>query len=156
MSAWPRTEMLRRCKTAREPDGASPRTLPPAIRAPAAILAARADRGRSSWPRLVCRNKCGGRALGPDHPTTLVSAVALTLALVDLGEPEQARWLGQDTVEWCRRMLGPDHPTTLLVAQIAGVSHSPGRRRSGRRSCDLATGEVRACRGRRPGRQSVL
>ena len=82
MSAWPRTEMLRRCKTAREPDGASPRTLPPAIRAPAAILAARADRGRSSWPRLVCRNGCGGRALGPDHPTTLVSAVALTLALV--------------------------------------------------------------------------
>lgn len=54
-----------------------------------------------------------------------MSAVALTLALVDLGEPEQARWLGQDTVEWCRRMLGPDHPTTLLVAQIAGVSHSP-------------------------------
>lgn len=34
--------------------------------------------------------------LGPDHPTTLMSAAALANAMLGLGESEQARALGQD------------------------------------------------------------
>src|SRR3954449_4134436 len=36
------------------------------------------------------------RVLGPDHPTTLNAATGLTLALVQLGETEPARTLGED------------------------------------------------------------
>jgi hypothetical protein len=34
-----------------------------------------------------------------------------------VGEAEQARALGQDTMERSTRVLGPDHPITLRLAQ---------------------------------------
>ena len=43
-----------------------------------------------------------------------MAAGALTGALVQLGEAEQARDLAQDTLQ--RRMLGPHHLITLLAA----------------------------------------
>jgi hypothetical protein len=39
----------------------------------------------------------------------------LALALAGLGEHEQARALGQDTLERCRRVLGPNHLATLRL-----------------------------------------
>jgi hypothetical protein len=57
--------------------------------------------------------------LGPDHPTTLWVAGALTAAQAQVGEAEPARALGQDTLQRCRRALGPDHPTTLYLMQAA-------------------------------------
>jgi len=38
------------------------------------------------------------------------------MALLERGESEPARALGQDTLQRCRRVLGPDHPITLLAA----------------------------------------
>ena len=61
--------------------------------------------------------------LGPDHPTTLLAAAALTVALLWSGEAEPARALGEDTLQRCRRVLGPDHPITLLAA--AALDRSP-------------------------------
>jgi hypothetical protein len=63
----------------------------------------------------------------PDHPTTLFSAAVLTLALVALDEAEQARRLGQDTLDRCRRVLGPDHLITLTLAQALNSRVSDGR-----------------------------
>jgi hypothetical protein len=54
--------------------------------------------------------------LGPDHPDTLLAAVALTLALNQLGEAEPACALGEDTLQRSRRVLGLDDPTTLRAA----------------------------------------
>ena len=42
-------------------------------------------------------------------------AGALTLALVSLGEVEQARGLGEDTLQRCSRALSPNHPITLYL-----------------------------------------
>jgi ABC-type arginine/histidine transport system permease subunit len=61
--------------------------------------------------------------LGPDHPTTLRAAGALTGALVRLGEAEAARALGEDTLQRCRRVLGPDHSITLYLTQVASIGH---------------------------------
>jgi hypothetical protein len=61
--------------------------------------------------------------LGPDHPITLSAATGLTLALVQLGEAEPARALGQDTLRRCNRVLGPDHPLRLYLTQAASGSH---------------------------------
>jgi hypothetical protein len=60
-------------------------------------------------------------ALGPDHPTTLSAAAALTVALISLGEVEPARALGEDTLQRCRRGLGPDHPMTLRLTQAVSI-----------------------------------
>jgi hypothetical protein len=54
---------------------------------------------------------------GPDHLATISAEAILTVALALLGEAEQARTLGQDTLERCRRVFGPDHPVTLRLAQ---------------------------------------
>jgi hypothetical protein len=56
---------------------------------------------------------------GPDHPTTLQAAGALTGALFGLGEAEPARALVSDTLQRCRRVLGPDHPITRNLAGVA-------------------------------------
>ena len=55
--------------------------------------------------------------LRPDHATTLLAAAALSLALVELGETEPARSLGEDTLQRCRRVFGPDHAITLWAAR---------------------------------------
>ena len=47
----------------------------------------------------------------------MASAASLTFALAGLGEAEQGRRLGQDTLERSARVLSPDHPITLLLAQ---------------------------------------
>jgi tetratricopeptide repeat protein len=70
---------------------------------------AKPDRGRLKEPHR----------LGLDHPTTLRAATALTVALVQLGEAEQARTLGEDTLRRSRRVLGPDHPITQYLTQAA-------------------------------------
>ncbi|HEY4603419.1 MAG TPA: tetratricopeptide repeat protein, partial [Blastococcus sp.] len=56
------------------------------------------------------------RILGPDHPITLGSGTALTLALFQLGEAEPARALGEDTVRRCGRVFGADHRLTRMAA----------------------------------------
>ena len=62
----------------------------------------------------------GARSLAPspwpDHPDSLQSATFLTAELGAPGEAEQARQLGHDTLERCRRVLGPDHMTTVASA----------------------------------------
>jgi tetratricopeptide repeat protein len=57
------------------------------------------------------------QVLGPDHPTTLRTATALTIALNGLGEAAPARALGEDTLQRCRQVLGPDHPITLYLTR---------------------------------------
>ena len=49
---------------------------------------------------------------------TLGRAMVLTLVLPRSAETEQARILGQDTLERYQRVLGPDHPHTLRLAQV--------------------------------------
>jgi hypothetical protein len=61
------------------------------------------------------------RVLGPDHPATLLAAAALPLALVQLGDAEEARALAEDTLQRCQRVYGPDHPTTLYLTQTANT-----------------------------------
>jgi hypothetical protein len=61
----------------------------------------------------------GRRVFGPDHPTTLWAAAALTSALVQLGEAVQARALGEDTLQRSRHVLGPDHPITQYLTRAA-------------------------------------
>ena len=56
--------------------------------------------------------------LGPDHLITLHSAGNLTFTLAELGEFEQARTLGQDTLERCRQVFGPNHLITLRLAAV--------------------------------------
>jgi len=53
--------------------------------------------------------------LGVGHATTLWAATGVTLDLAQLGKAEQARTLGQDTLQRCRRVLGPDHPVRLYL-----------------------------------------
>jgi hypothetical protein len=54
--------------------------------------------------------------LGDDHPDTLTSASRLAAELRGLGEYQQARELGEDTLARRRRVLGDDHPDTLISA----------------------------------------
>jgi Tetratricopeptide repeat len=54
--------------------------------------------------------------LGDDHPDTLESTGGLSFNLWELGQYEQARQIGEDTVTRCRRVLGDDHPRTLRSA----------------------------------------
>jgi hypothetical protein len=44
--------------------------------------------------------------LGPDHPTTLYAAAALTAALIGLGAVEPARTLAEDTLQRSLMTLG--------------------------------------------------
>ena len=55
------------------------------------------------------------RALGSDHPITMIAAGAAvsTLALWQAGQVERVRSLGEDTLNRCRDILGPNHATTL-------------------------------------------
>jgi hypothetical protein len=55
--------------------------------------------------------------LGPDHLITLDTAGGLTFTLTGLGEHQQARTLGQDTLERSRQVLGPGHLVTLRLGQ---------------------------------------
>lgn len=57
---------------------------------------------------------CG--ELGTDHPDTLASAGGVAHNMWALGQFEQARRLGEDTLVRCRQVLGDDHPQTLVVA----------------------------------------
>jgi len=63
--------------------------------------------------------------LGPDHPNTLVAAIGLNATLHLLDETEQARDLGEDTLQRCRRVLGPDHPFTLYLARVPVTDYPP-------------------------------
>ncbi|MGB8200056.1 MAG: tetratricopeptide repeat protein, partial [Pseudonocardiaceae bacterium] len=73
--------------------------------------------------------------LGDDHPQTLRSAHDLATTLASLGEHEQARQLGEDTLTRQRRVLGDDHPQTLrsahdLATTLASLGeHEQARRR---------------------------
>jgi tetratricopeptide (TPR) repeat protein len=60
--------------------------------------------------------------LGEDHPDTLESANSLSLNLWSLGQYEQARQLGGDTLTRCRRVLGEDHPDTLESAKFLSLN----------------------------------
>jgi hypothetical protein len=40
------------------------------------------------------------------------------LALTQAGAAEQARSLGDDTLDRCRDILGPNHPITLIAAAV--------------------------------------
>jgi len=62
--------------------------------------------------------------LGPDHLITLLAATALTESLVQLGEAQSARVLGEDTLQRSRRVFGPDSPITHHFAQAASVGHT--------------------------------
>ncbi|MGR7026227.1 FxSxx-COOH system tetratricopeptide repeat protein [Geodermatophilus sp. URMC 62] len=80
--------------------------------------------GDSSGSRAVCAPLLDRwqAILGPDHPDTLAAANRLTLALVQLGEAEPGRTLGEDTLHRCRRVLGPDHDTTLRTATAVTIA----------------------------------
>jgi hypothetical protein len=71
-------------------------------------------------------------APGPDAladtvgATTLSAAIALTYALVRLGEAEPARALGQDTLRRCRRVLGPEHPGVLHLTHATTIDPRMG------------------------------
>ena len=49
----------------------------------------------------------------------------LTLALVEVGEVEAARTLGEDTLQRSRRAFGPDAPVTLYLTQAVNGSQLP-------------------------------
>ena len=51
-----------------------------------------------------------------DHATNLTAAASLTVILVQLGEAEPARRLGEDTLRRSRQVLGPDQVITLWAA----------------------------------------
>ena len=81
--------------------------------------------------RVVRRERCRSdlvssvallRVFGPDHPITLSAAVALTVALVRLGEATPARALGEDTLQRCRRAFGAEHPITLYLTQAGNIT----------------------------------
>ncbi len=61
--------------------------------------------------------------LGPEHPSTLLAAAALTFTLDQLGQAALARALGQDTLQRSRRVLGPDHLIKLYLTQDADIGH---------------------------------
>ena len=84
------------------------------------------------------------RDLGEDHPDTLAAASGLALSLravgghpgtvtsasnaasivLHRGEHQEARELGEDTLDRRRRVLGEDHPDTLTSAFILAAQLS--------------------------------
>ena len=66
--------------------------------------------------------------LGEDNPYILRSAIHLATCLRELGQYEQARQLGEDTLTRSRRLLGEDHPDTLTSRRhLASAYQSAGR-----------------------------
>jgi hypothetical protein len=68
--------------------------------------------------------------------TTVASAASLTSALAGLGEAEQTRHLGQDTLERSRRLFGLDHAVSVasaasLTFALAGLGEAEQGRRLG-------------------------
>jgi hypothetical protein len=51
----------------------------------------------------------------------LWTAGALTHALVQLGEVERARVLGEDTLQRCRRVLASEHPIAQYLVQAVST-----------------------------------
>jgi hypothetical protein len=76
---------------------------------------------RTPWP-------ASAGVLGEDHPSTLTSANNLALDLDRLGDYQQARTLGEDTLVRRRRVLGEDHTDTLGASarSLAEVSRKLG------------------------------
>ncbi|HZA16460.1 MAG TPA: tetratricopeptide repeat protein, partial [Pseudonocardiaceae bacterium] len=58
-----------------------------------------------------------------NHTYTLTAATNFILDQWELGQHEQARQLGEDTLTRCRRVLGDDHPYTLRSADTPGPRH---------------------------------
>ncbi|MEO7196034.1 MAG: tetratricopeptide repeat protein [Pseudonocardiaceae bacterium] len=60
--------------------------------------------------------------MGEDHPTTLRSADSLAATLLEVGQYERARQLGEDTLARCRQVLGEEHPDTVRsIRSLAAV-----------------------------------
>jgi hypothetical protein len=57
-----------------------------------------------------CRN-----SLGPNHPSTLGAAAAVSISLARLGATEQAQTLRADVLARAQDWLGPDHPITRAL-----------------------------------------
>jgi Tetratricopeptide repeat len=55
------------------------------------------------------------RALGPDHPDTLIMRHELARSTADAGDPAAARDQFTALLPICERVLGPDHPGTLAT-----------------------------------------
>jgi tetratricopeptide (TPR) repeat protein len=73
---------------------------------------------RSTWRRednLPLPGRCS------PAPNTLESADSLSYNLRELGQYEQARQLGEDTLTRSRRVLGDDHPHTLHAAHHLAI-----------------------------------
>ncbi|MER7280722.1 tetratricopeptide repeat protein [Dactylosporangium sp. NPDC000244] len=56
------------------------------------------------------------RALGDDHPDTLMSVSNLASAYVSAGDLGRAISLFEQALTGCRRVLGDDHPQMRIVA----------------------------------------
>ena len=63
---------------------------------------------------------------GPEHLIVLWAASALTHALVQRGEVEPARALGEDTLLRCRRVLAADHPIVQYLLQAVSIDQLLG------------------------------
>ncbi|OPG04717.1 hypothetical protein B1R27_23865 [Streptomyces sp. GKU 895] len=55
--------------------------------------------------------------LGAEHPDTLSTAANLAVDLADVGRVQEARVLGEETLERRRRVLGEDHVETRRTAR---------------------------------------
>jgi len=64
------------------------------------------------------------RALGPDHPETLLSVSDLGRALATQGHYPDAEKLLRETLVLQKRVLGPEHPDTLMTMQRLAVVFS--------------------------------
>ena len=65
-------------------------------------------------PSPACR-----RVLGDDHPYTLLSATNLAVTLGELGQYEQARQLGEDTLTRCAGSWATTTPTPCAWPPIS-------------------------------------
>jgi Tetratricopeptide repeat len=72
--------------------------------------------GRGHPAALPPGARAGSLHLSGGCDTSLGAATSLALTLVEQGEAEPARALGEDTLQRCRTVLGPDHLTSLLAA----------------------------------------
>ncbi|KAF6782559.1 Kinesin light chain 5 [Colletotrichum sojae] len=67
-------------------------------------------------------------ALGPDHPSTLISMANLALTYRNQGRWEEAEKLGVEVMETRKAKLGADHPDTLTsMANLASTYRNQGR-----------------------------
>ena len=56
-------------------------------------------------------------SLGPNHPTTLGAAAAVSISLDRLGATEQAQTLRADTLARAQNQLGHEHPITRALGR---------------------------------------